>query len=85
MEVKVLLEEPSPYQNIVAVVEDFGEAVYFSLFGPENIIPLGETPDTWRPMRSCWVCNTKPVQDTDVFDMSEIISRMEQGIAPAMG
>lgn len=49
MESKILLKESSPYGNIVAVVEDLGDTIYFYLYGPENIIPLGESLDSWAP------------------------------------
>jgi Suppressor of fused protein (SUFU) len=84
MKSEILLEESSPYGNILAVVEDSENTVYFTLYGPKNIIPLGESPDSWKSMRSCWVCNTTPVQDSDVIDMNEIVATMQKGLAPPM-
>ncbi len=84
MESKILLEEPSPNGNIVAVVEDLENTIYFNLYGPENIIPLGENPNSWTPMRSCWVCNTSPVSDSDVVDMDKIVATMQEGLPPTM-
>ncbi len=60
---EVIFEKTSPWGNITAYVEDDGEAVYFYLYGPEEIIPMGETPDDWFPVRGCWVCNRVPVSE----------------------
>jgi len=84
MEYKILLEESSPYGNLLAVVEDFGHAIYFNLYGPENIIPLGENPDFWSPIRTCWICNTDPVSDSDINDMNKMLTTMKQGLPPAI-
>lgn len=80
----ILFEQPSPFGNIFAVVEDFGKCIYFSLYGPENITPLGEDPERWTPMRSCWVCNTAPVSTAHAFDMGGIMETMNQGTPPPM-
>lgn len=84
MESKILLEEPSPYGNIFAVVEELGKTITFNLYGPKNIIPLGENPDSWVPMRSCWICNTVPVSDSNEIDMATIVTTMQEGLPPTM-
>lgn len=84
MQSKILLDARSPAGNIFAAVEEFADAIYFNLYGPEGVVPMGENPERWSGMRSCWVGNCVPVPDTDAFDMQQIVKTMEQGIAPRM-
>ena len=78
----IIFQENSPWGNISAFVEDDGEAVYFYLYGPEGIIPMGESPDDWCGIRKCWVCNRIPVADKN--GIQPAIRDMEAGRAPLM-
>ena len=68
----ILLEEPSPLGNIVAVVEDDDRVIYFYLHFPD-------TPeDDPGRMKVCWVRNRLPAPR----DLDE--SAMERGQPPLM-
>lgn len=79
-EVRVLLDQISPFGNINAIVEEGESTVYFYLFGPEGVIPLGESAESWSPIRQCWVCNKIPVGD----NLSDVVGAMHMGMAPIL-
>lgn len=78
----VILAETSPWGNMTAFVEDDGETVYFYLYGPDNVLPMGESPDDWSGVRHCWVCNRVPIADGK--DLAPAIADMQAGRAPVV-
>jgi len=80
----VILEGTSPYGNINCLIEDDGHSIYFSLVGPKDVIPMGETEKSWSPFRTCWVANTHPVEVSDAVDLKKIIEKAEEGQNPIM-
>lgn len=80
----IILEGKSPYGNISAYVEDDGYTIYFSLYGPTDVIPMGETAESWSPFRACWVCNKHPVDPSKEINMEEIMQSMQKGHNPIM-
>ena len=72
---KILLEAQSPACDITAFVEDDGEAIYFYLYGPQEVIPQGMDPESFIPVRTCFVTNKKHVPEGQGFEVAPILSR----------
>ena len=69
-----LIEQESPFGNIVAVAEDDGRAVYFYLHYPER----EEDDPAGPPMKVCWVRNRLP------SPAARDDESLEQGLPPLM-
>lgn len=71
-EPEFLLEEDSPLGTLTARVEERAKTVYFYL----------ENTDGY--MRSCWICNKLPVEETECCSEKQLVDNMAGGTPPTI-